>query len=243
MKKTIFYAFVIPFIAIMQINLGFADTPLRGGYKASNLIGQEVKNPEGKDLGKIQELVLAEDGTVGYAVLAFGGFLGLGDKYFAIPWSALQESQNRDHLILPVAQDKLKDAPGFNKNDWPDITDPEWILVVHEFYGVPQQGQQSHDLRKHAHFSAKQGYLVGGEGKTGNSVRYDGSAIWEGPSYAVVDVDPKDNKGMLLGIVRTHGHTYTILMTKFEGKTQFMDGGIATDLVLRHHRTGSASLA
>lgn len=243
MKKTIKLMVVVMVCSLIQMNVVMAASQLKSGLKASNVIGKEVKNPTGKELGQIEEIVLAQDGTVGYAVLSFGGFLGLGDKYFAVPWNVLRLNDTKNHLVLAVNEEKLQNAPGFDKTDWPDISDPEWIQVVHDFYGVPRKGQEHQSikgLQKHAHFTAKQGYLVGGEGKTGNSVRYDGSRIWVGPSYAVVDVDPEDNKGMLMGIVRTQDHTYTILMTDFQGKTEFMDGGIATDLEL-HGTTGQGA--
>lgn len=243
MKMTMKFVVVVTVFSLIQANAVMAETQLKGGFKASNVIGKGVKNPTGKELGQIEEIVLTQDGTVGYAVLSFGGFLGLGDKYFAVPWKALRLNETQDRLVLAVGEEKLQNAPGFDKTDWPDVSDPEWILAVHEFYGVPQKGQGTQtkmDLEQHAHFSANKGYLVGGEGKTGNSVRYDGSKIWEGPSYAVVDVDPKDNTGVLLGIVRTQDHTYTILMTKFQGKSEFMDGGIVTDLEL-HGTTGQGA--
>lgn len=142
-------------------------------------------------------------------------------------------------LVIDVTEDRLHTMPGFDKDEWPDLTDREWALRVHEFYAVPypsvwdpMQTRAIDALNRHAHFSARQGYLVGGAGQTGNSMRYDGSMIWEGPSYAVVDVNPQDDTGMVMGIVRSHGHTYTVVMASFEGHADFMDGGIATNLLL-----------
>lgn len=85
--------------------------------------------------------------------------------------------------------------------------------------------------------SATDAYLVGGEGDTGDSFRYDGSEIWFGPGQATVTVDDEANTGVAMGTVTTHGHTYTIIMRDFHGGKPFMDGGIARDLYL-HGTTG-----
>ena len=232
-----------------------ADESISGAYRASQLVGKSVKNLESDELGKIEDIVLETTGEVGYAVLSFGGFMGMGDKLFAVPWTALAHSPDGEHLTLDIEPKKLENAPGFNKNDWPDMNDKQWRLVIFEFYEVPsekfvadtdEKKDEKADTRsipehtQHAHFSAKKGYLVGGEGKTGNSVRYDGSEIWEGPSYAIVDVDPESNEGVVMGIIRTHDHTYNILFTEFKGKESFMSDGIATDLTL-HGTTGKGA--
>jgi hypothetical protein len=85
--------------------------------------------------------------------------------------------------------------------------------------------------------TGKKGYLVGGAGDTGNSFRYDGSEIWEGSGEAVIDVNEENNTGTVTGSVTTHGHTYKIVMTGFEGGKPFMSGGIARNLYL-HGTTG-----
>lgn len=85
--------------------------------------------------------------------------------------------------------------------------------------------------------SATKGYLVGGEGDTGDSFRYDGTEIWTGPGQATISVDDRQNNGVVMGTVSTHGHTYTIVMDHFAGPKDFMDGGIARDLYI-HGTTG-----
>lgn len=94
---------------------------------ASTIIGDHVKNPEGEDLGKIEELMIdVKAGRIAYAVLSFGGFLGLGDKFFAIPWEALSLRPREKEFVLNIDKEKLKEAPGFDKNDWPMTGDIEW---------------------------------------------------------------------------------------------------------------------
>jgi sporulation protein YlmC with PRC-barrel domain len=89
--------------------------------RASKIIGTTVKNANGDKLGDIKELVInPESGQVVYAVVSYGGVLGLGDKLFAVPWKALLWTQDKEHYILNVDKTTLKNAPGFDKTHWPD---------------------------------------------------------------------------------------------------------------------------
>lgn len=104
---------------------------------ASTLMGDKVVNPQGEHLGEIKELMIdPQTGHVGYAVLSFGGFLGMGDKLFAIPFRALELRPNGKEFVLNVPKDKLKAAPGFNKNEWPKSADRQWGTEIHTFYGT-----------------------------------------------------------------------------------------------------------
>ena len=108
-----------------------------GVLKASDLIGTKVQGTDGKNLGNIKDLVInAEDGDIQYAVLDFGGFAGIGDKYFAVPWEALHFDKENNRLALDLHKKDLKDAPGFDKNNWPDLSEQQ--VVIYEFYEVPQ---------------------------------------------------------------------------------------------------------
>ena len=73
-------------------------------------------------------------------MITYGGFLGLGDKYFLVPWSALNISQDREHVVLNVDEKKLENAPGFDKDNWPNLYDPNYALVIYRFYEVPFHG-------------------------------------------------------------------------------------------------------
>jgi sporulation protein YlmC with PRC-barrel domain len=104
---------------------------------ASTLMGDKVVNPQGEHLGEIKELMIdPQTGHVGYAVLSFGGFLGMGDKLFAIPFRALVLQADRKEFVLDVPKDKLKTAPGFDKNEWPKSANRQWGTEIHTFYGV-----------------------------------------------------------------------------------------------------------
>ena len=102
---------------------------------ADTLKGDKVINRAGEDLGKIEELMIdIYNGIISYAVLSFGGFLGMGDKLFAIPWQALQLRVHEHAFTLDVPKETLQKAEGFDKNNWP-ITTREWLSTVYKFYG------------------------------------------------------------------------------------------------------------
>jgi len=103
---------------------------------ATDLIGKPVRNKLGESLGKIEDFVMdLESGQIAYAVLSFGGFLHIGDKLFAIPLRALSFEPDEDVFIVNVEKSALKNAPGFDKDDWPDLTDRGWGTTVFAYYG------------------------------------------------------------------------------------------------------------
>jgi sporulation protein YlmC with PRC-barrel domain len=105
--------------------------------RASEVIGKDVKNPQGENLGDVKDLVIDQDmGSIAYAVVSFGGFLGMGDKLFAVPWSALSRSGDKV-LVLDVPKERLQKAPGFDKDAWPNFTDRAYATEVYTFYGRP----------------------------------------------------------------------------------------------------------
>lgn len=108
-----------------------------GVVLASKIIGESVVNRQDESLGKIHELVFdAKDGRLAYAVLSFGGFIGMGDKLFAMPWKAFEFSNTENKLILNVEKEKLESAPGFDKSEkWPDFADRTWGGDIYKYYG------------------------------------------------------------------------------------------------------------
>jgi sporulation protein YlmC with PRC-barrel domain len=102
----------------------------------SSLKGDKVVNYKGEDLGKIEEIMIDLDrGRVAYAVLSFGGFLGLGDKLFAIPWQAITVDTAKKQLILNADRALLEKAPGFDKDNWPDMADLSLGTTLYGYYG------------------------------------------------------------------------------------------------------------
>jgi len=102
----------------------------------SSLKGDKVVNYQGEDLGKIEEIMIDLDrGRVAYVVLSFGGFLGVGDKLFAIPWQAFSVDTTQKRLILNADKELLEKAPGFDKNNWPDMADLSLGSTLYGYYG------------------------------------------------------------------------------------------------------------
>jgi len=104
---------------------------------ADTLEGDKVVNARGEDLGTIEDIMIdVQRGRVAYAVMSCGGFAGLGEKLFAIPWNALTLDANRHCFVLDADRERFDKAPGFDKHHWPSMADDSWATQVHEFYGV-----------------------------------------------------------------------------------------------------------
>lgn len=122
------------------------STQSASAFRVTQLMDLSVMNSQNEDLGSIEDLVIdPHNGKIRYAALSFGGFLGIGDKLFAVPWEALQVRTNNDgdmYLHLDATKEKLKNAPGFNQDNWPDFASQTWSTGVDKFYGVQRQQQK-----------------------------------------------------------------------------------------------------
>ena len=104
---------------------------------ASTLTGYRVRSPENDDLGTIEEIMIdPRSGRLAFAVLCFGGALGLGDKLFAIPWNLLRLDTDERVLVLVCECERLHGAPAFDQDDWPDFGDESWERQIHDYYGL-----------------------------------------------------------------------------------------------------------
>jgi sporulation protein YlmC with PRC-barrel domain len=94
----------------------------KGRYlTASSLVGDKVVNPKHEHLGEIKEIMLdLEGGKIDYIVIEFGGFLGLGVKYFAIPFRLLTLDAVNKRFVFNQSREVLEKAPGFDMDHWPD---------------------------------------------------------------------------------------------------------------------------
>ena len=107
---------------------------------ANTLVGNSVYNTKGEDLGKIKDIMLnIPHGKVSYAVLEFGGFLGMGEKLFAVPWDALKLDTENKRFTLNIDKERLENAPGFDKDHWPNMADETWAEEINAYYGTPSQ--------------------------------------------------------------------------------------------------------
>lgn len=104
---------------------------------ASSFEGETVVNGQGETLGEVEEIMLdVRSGRIAYALMSVGGFLGVGEKYFAVPWSALTLDTGHKHFVLDVDKDRLKNAHGFDKDDWPSMADSQWAATVHSYFST-----------------------------------------------------------------------------------------------------------
>jgi sporulation protein YlmC with PRC-barrel domain len=106
-------------------------------FRASKIKGMDVRNNANEDLGAIDELVIdVTKGHVKYLALSFGSWFTGGNKLFAVPLSSctLTHANDKTYFVIHVSQDSLKNAPGFDKNHWPNTADPNWAKSIDTFY-------------------------------------------------------------------------------------------------------------
>ena len=89
-------------------------------FVSSNRLQQyDVVNRKGEDMGQVQNFVVdMNEGLIAFAIVAFGGFLGITDKWFAIPWTALEWRPEKQDFVISMSEEILKDAPGMDKDTW-----------------------------------------------------------------------------------------------------------------------------
>jgi sporulation protein YlmC with PRC-barrel domain len=104
-------------------------------WLATALLNARVRNNLGDNLGKIEDITIdPATGDLEYAFISFGGVLGMGDKLFPVPWTALSFSPSRDYVLLDADRESLRDAPGFAPDAWPNTADPVWRRRVNDYY-------------------------------------------------------------------------------------------------------------
>lgn len=102
----------------------------------TSIIGDRIENPQGEDLGKIDDLMInINSGEIEYAVVEFGSFLGLGGKLFAVPFRELTFDTDRKIVLLDRDKEYLRKSPGFDKSHWPGTNDSSYFDNVKLYYG------------------------------------------------------------------------------------------------------------
>ncbi|WP_442506017.1 PRC-barrel domain-containing protein [Novipirellula sp. SH528] len=134
-----------------RANVGRLDEKTRGAnIRVSQLIGYNIQNSQGESVGEIKDIVLdATTGKVRYAAVTYGGFLGMGNKLFAVPFEAFKVQVDPDELddgdeidsddyvlVLNVTQEQLKGQQGFDDDNWPNMADRTWASDLDKRYGV-----------------------------------------------------------------------------------------------------------
>jgi sporulation protein YlmC with PRC-barrel domain len=124
------------------------ENKFRRVLAASTLEGDNVRNSAGEDLGTVDEIMIdIPSGKIAYAVLSFGGVLGMGNKLFAVPWSVLKVDEDEKCFILDLEKKTLEGAPGFDKSNWPDMADTGWGSEVYQFYGETPYWQEHEETK------------------------------------------------------------------------------------------------
>lgn len=118
---------------------------------ARDLKGDKVTNPQGENLGEIREIMIdVAAGRVAYAVISFGGFLGIGERSVAVPWDALRLSTRERELLTDLSKERLKRAPRFNEGHWPSGADRNFLADLYRYYGYTpywaEAGEDAHNL-------------------------------------------------------------------------------------------------
>ena len=126
-------------------------------FRARDIIGSNVINLEGQQIGTITNLVIDIDtGKIVYAALEFGGFLGLRDKLFAVPWQSLAAVPAEGLFILDQSKKTLQKAPGFPKNNWPDIGNKKWRAEIYQYYKREVSSRGPYDV--YGRYTEGEGY-------------------------------------------------------------------------------------
>jgi sporulation protein YlmC with PRC-barrel domain len=104
---------------------------------SSNIVGTDVKNRRGDNLGTIKDVVIdMEAGRVAYLILASGGFLGIGNKYLALPLETIEIDTVDEKIIVDIDKAKLQSAPGFENESWTSQSQRELVSNIYSYYGL-----------------------------------------------------------------------------------------------------------
>lgn len=108
---------------------------------ASKVNGTAVYNRQGESLGSIYDVMIDKrSGQVAYAVMSFGGFLGIGDSYNPLPWSVLSYDTRQGGYVVDLDRDRLMGAPSYASSDADRMLDRDYARSVDDYYGVPSMG-------------------------------------------------------------------------------------------------------
>lgn len=136
-------------------NLDQLDSVTSGAtVRASQMIGMTVHDAQGEAVAAINDLVLdPRNGRIRYAAVTYGGFLGLGDKLFAVPFEAFTCQSDPDDadeviLVLNVNEQMLENAQGFDQDNWPNFGDKSFTDQLDKRYGVDRQSRMNHPTER-----------------------------------------------------------------------------------------------
>ena len=113
-----------------------SNPQMAGLISSDDVDGTMVYNTSGEKLGSIESVMIDKtSGTVRYAVLEFGGFLGMGTDRYPLPWSTLKYDESQGGYVVPLDKERLKNAPKYGKDERPEYTD-DYGRRVYDYYGA-----------------------------------------------------------------------------------------------------------
>lgn len=128
-------------------------------------IGKDVKNSQGEDLGEIKDFVRDNNGEISLVIVSHGGFIGMGEKDVAVPYTAFSFNESEDHAVLDVTKDQLANAPEIGADE--NLTDRAFAEEVYRHFGerpywTEKGGAADQDMMKdegktHEYFGTDEG--------------------------------------------------------------------------------------
>jgi sporulation protein YlmC with PRC-barrel domain len=143
------------------VGSGVGEGPGPEIMAAATLDGNKVLTTDGEDVGNISDIMLdVQGGRIAYAVLKSGSFLGMGGTLYAIPWSALTLDTDNKCFHLDMTAQRIKEAPGFDKDHWPAFADEQWSTSVYSYYNRPPYWSEATAYEDDATTRPRSGPLV-----------------------------------------------------------------------------------
>lgn len=122
----------------MTMNTSVVERPF-SVIAADKVQGTSVYDADGNSLGSIEYVMLDKvGGRVAYAVLSFGGFLGIGEKYHPLPWDVLRYDSSKGGYVINMTRAQLERAPTIDAKDSVDWENEAWGERIYDHYGVPR---------------------------------------------------------------------------------------------------------
>lgn len=131
--------------------------------RVSELIGMNIKNSQDEGVGEVEDIVVdAKSGKIRYLAVSYGGFLGLGDDLFAVPFEAFKVGHERGDsddivLMLDITQERLEGAKGFNEDNWPNFADRNFTSELDRRYGIDRRAadERTREIRSRPNIDAE----------------------------------------------------------------------------------------
>jgi len=104
---------------------------------ADQVEGTSVYNPSGESLGSVEDVLIDKhSGKIAYAVVGFGGFLGIGDRHYPLPWEKLKYDTSMGGFVVDIDRRTLEGAPSYTSDETVGWEDPAWGRRVYDYYGA-----------------------------------------------------------------------------------------------------------